>query len=218
MEGSAVGYTMASSNDSDVAYRPVLKVVWGEEATPQPTTPSPTWTPSPTPLPFVQVEKRGPAGPLVSGVPTQITYTVVVTNPWSGAINNVEVKDVLPLGTQFVSCTGGGEYDADTRTVTWKIASMEVSTSLTFEIIAELETYVKDGIIINLVQAVCDDCSGRARDHWPIAVLLPTDTPTPITLTPTVTDTPGATETPTLTPTGRTMRLVLIYKQAVVTR
>lgn len=216
LDGSAVGYTLASVNNANTAVRPALRVVWGQVATPQPTTPAPTLTPSPTPLPFVQVEKLGPAGPLVSGVPTQITYTVVVTNPWSGTITNVEVKDVLPLGTVFISCTGNGEYNAENRSVTWKIPSMAAGTSLTFEIIAELETYVKDGIIINLVQAVCDGCSGRARDHWPIAVVLPTTTPPTPTDTPT--QTPEATITPTLTPTAWVMQLVLIFKGFVISQ
>jgi uncharacterized repeat protein (TIGR01451 family) len=72
-------------------------------------------------------------GPSQTAPDTTVNYTISVSNRpidpdrprGTLALDNVVVTDVLPVGAEFVSATGGGTYDPATRTVTWQIDSLQ---------------------------------------------------------------------------------------------
>ena len=66
--------------------------------------------------PRLTVTKTGPASATVGD---QVTYTITVRNDGDIYASNVVVTDVLPEGLTYVSSSGNGTYDAETRTVTW---------------------------------------------------------------------------------------------------
>lgn len=61
-----------------------------------------------------------------------IPYTITLKNSAGFTLNNVEVTDVIPDGTEFVNAYNNGVYNADTNTVTFKAATIEAGQTLTF--------------------------------------------------------------------------------------
>jgi uncharacterized repeat protein (TIGR01451 family) len=53
-----------------------------------------------------------------------VAYTITYANDSPVSVTNAVITDVLPAGLDFVSATGGGTYNAGTRTVTWTIGSI----------------------------------------------------------------------------------------------
>ena len=57
----------------------------------------------------------------------ELTYTITWANDALDADTgksvaaNVTIKDAMPAGTEFVSASEGGTYDADSDTVTWNL-------------------------------------------------------------------------------------------------
>ncbi|MCO6455469.1 MAG: DUF11 domain-containing protein [Pirellulaceae bacterium] len=65
-----------------------------------------------------------------------VEYTIVLTNAGPDTATGVQVQDVVPLGFTTLPATisGGGSYNAGTRTITWNVASLGIaSVNLTFE-------------------------------------------------------------------------------------
>ena len=60
-----------------------------------------------------------------------VTYTLVYANAGNGDANSAVLTLPLPPGTTFLSATGGGTYDATTRTVTWPSGVVPAGTSST---------------------------------------------------------------------------------------
>lgn len=54
----------------------------------------------------------------------ELTYTICYENPNSYGVENVILTDTLPTEASFVSANNGGEYDADSHSVTWNIGSL----------------------------------------------------------------------------------------------
>lgn len=77
-----------------------------------------------TPVANLELRKTAPsdAGPL-----TNLTYTLNVANFGPSTAGAISVSDPLPVGTTYVSNTGGGVYNAGTRTVTWTAAGLDVT-------------------------------------------------------------------------------------------
>ncbi|MFZ1946399.1 MAG: FlgD immunoglobulin-like domain containing protein [bacterium] len=53
-----------------------------------------------------------------------IVYEIDYANPNEQDVHSVVLTDVIPVGTVFVSATGGGAYDSGTRTVTWSLGAL----------------------------------------------------------------------------------------------
>lgn len=60
---------------------------------------------------------------------TNLTHNINYTNPGPNSSQGAVVTDVLPWGLDFVSASGGGTYDAVTRTVTWSLGTVSSGTS-----------------------------------------------------------------------------------------
>jgi uncharacterized repeat protein (TIGR01451 family) len=65
------------------------------------------------------IAKTAPAS-IASGA--DLTYTITYGNTGQSSATNVVLKDPLPLGTSFVSATGGGQLSAGV--VTWNIGTL----------------------------------------------------------------------------------------------
>ncbi|MFH1086526.1 MAG: DNRLRE domain-containing protein [Chloroflexota bacterium] len=169
--GGLVGYSFNAVDHVDASRHPYLRVVYTILPTPTPTsTPSPT----PTPLPRVDVSKTGPSAPLASGTWATIDYSIVVRNPGGQAVTGVVVTDVLPLGTEFVQATDGGQSDNAKQYVVWHIGSLPAGASRTLGLTLGLPVWVKgDGVVVNLVRSRCVECSAAAQAAWEIPVVAP---------------------------------------------
>ncbi len=66
-------------------------------------------------------------GPGLRYVGRDATYTVNVLNSGRTATNNVRALYAVPEGFRFLSASGGGKYDQETRIVTWFVGSLNAS-------------------------------------------------------------------------------------------
>ncbi|HEY1663003.1 MAG TPA: tandem-95 repeat protein [Verrucomicrobiae bacterium] len=85
------------------------------------------------PLPDTSVLKTGPA---VVYADTNFVYTITVTNGGPGTASNVVASDSLPIGTAYVSASGGGTDTAGT--VSWNVGTVlpNASSNLTLTVTA----------------------------------------------------------------------------------
>jgi uncharacterized repeat protein (TIGR01451 family) len=77
----------------------------------------------------------------------EMTYEISYTNAGPAEASSAVLADVLPQGTEFVSASDGGTYDAGTRTVTWNLGTVNVgftgTRTLTVQVTApELTTLI----------------------------------------------------------------------------
>ena len=165
MPGGLVGYEFVSSEHLDAAHRPYLRVVYGIMPPP---------TPTPTPLPRVDVSKTGPTGPLTSGNWATIDYTITVANPGGDDVTGVVVTDVLPLGTEFVSSSDGGEVDNAKQYVVWQVGDLAAGETQSLGLTLGLQVWTKgDGMVVNVVRGHCAECVATDQDYWEIPVVAP---------------------------------------------
>jgi large repetitive protein len=78
-----------------------------------------------------------------------ITYTISAANFGPDAATNVVVSDVLPVGVTFVSATesiGTATYDADARTVTWTIGTLNTTDFPTLDIVVAVDAPSPAGV------------------------------------------------------------------------
>jgi len=73
--------------------------------------------------PFVTFTKTGP---LTADQGQTITYTMDYTNLGPAASEQVRITDQLPKGVTFVSASGPDSYNSSTRTVTWRLGTVDV--------------------------------------------------------------------------------------------
>ncbi len=101
------------------------------------------------------VKRAEPEGSVGEG--ELLTYTLSVTNDHDFDLNDVRVSDTLQgfenvdggsaLGVPaptFVSASDGGTYDADTRTVTWRVSQLGAGESVTFTLGVKMPEDVPD--------------------------------------------------------------------------
>ena len=172
LRGDAVGYSFASVDDIDPNVRPLLQIVYA-------TLPTPTPTPI---VPELEITKTGPIGPFYDPS-VDIRYEIVVSNKGTRDASGVVVTDVLPLGTVFDSCTGGGVNDRNLHTVVWTAPTLNVGpeNALTLEVSVHLADWVKaTGNIVNVASTSCEVCVGGLKvSAWPIVIGPSSPTPTP---------------------------------------
>jgi uncharacterized repeat protein (TIGR01451 family) len=66
-------------------------------------------------------------GPTRRYLERQATYTVSVSNPGTAPAKDVELTTQLPRGMKFVRANNAGQYDPQTRTVTWSLEELPPS-------------------------------------------------------------------------------------------
>ena len=60
-------------------------------------------------------------------------------NTGNADATQVAVTDQLPAGIDFVSATGGGSFDTNTRKVTWSIASLATGATQSFDLVVSVQ-------------------------------------------------------------------------------
>jgi uncharacterized repeat protein (TIGR01451 family)/fimbrial isopeptide formation D2 family protein len=88
-----------------------------------------------------------------SGVGTNATFTITLTNSGPSDATNVAVKDQLPSGLSYVSSTPSvGSYNSTTGI--WTVASLASGSSATLQIVAQITSL---GSITNTAQVTASD-------------------------------------------------------------
>ena len=88
-----------------------------------------------------------------SGVGTNATFTVTLTNSGPSDATNVAVRDQLPSGLTYVSSTPStGTYNSGTGV--WSVASLASGASATLQIVARIDSL---GAITNTAQVTASD-------------------------------------------------------------
>jgi extracellular elastinolytic metalloproteinase len=87
-------------------------------------------------------------GPAVAKPGSTITYTITFTNLGDTDDDDCEIDDLLGDDLTYVSSTGGGTYDAATRTVTWKTGPVASGTSRTFTVDAKVSDDAAAGSVL----------------------------------------------------------------------
>ncbi len=88
------------------------------------------------------------SAPATAGAGNNITYQIGYTNLGPATSSNAKIVDVLPAGVTFVSATGGGSYNASTRTVTWNLGDVPVGASGTRSLTVKVDSGVTVGTTI----------------------------------------------------------------------
>lgn len=81
--------------------------------------------------PAIDVEKSGPDKRFL-GRPA--SYVITASNPGNAAAGNVVVTDLVPVGMSFQSAGQGGAYDAQTRSVSWKLGELAAGASARLDV------------------------------------------------------------------------------------
>jgi len=71
-------------------------------------------------VPFIEIQKSGPA---VTAVP-DVTYTITYSNDSQSTALNVTITDAIPPGSTYVGSCCGGVYNAGTGEVTWDLGNL----------------------------------------------------------------------------------------------
>jgi uncharacterized repeat protein (TIGR01451 family)/fimbrial isopeptide formation D2 family protein len=88
-----------------------------------------------------------------SGVGTNATFTITLTNSGPSDATNVAVKDQLPAGLSYVSSTPSvGTYNSVTGI--WTVASLASGSSVTLQLVAQITSL---GSITNTAQVTASD-------------------------------------------------------------
>jgi len=141
----------------------------------------------------------------------ELSYDLTVTNDAAWDAPLTVVTDVLPESIEFVSATDDGEYDAETRTVTWELGTLDGGSERVVSVTARVVAGLDDGdTIVNTAMVTTEhgcagdgQCSSTDTDTVEVEELEETDEQTvepPVVTPPTVappTNTPTATPTPT---------------------
>ncbi|MDR3181734.1 MAG: DUF11 domain-containing protein [Planctomycetaceae bacterium] len=67
-------------------------------------------------------------------------FALNIRNNGNAAAKDFEIKSQVPLGTQFVSCSNGGEYDPQKSQVVWKVQSLAVGETFAAKIVCNPKT------------------------------------------------------------------------------
>jgi uncharacterized repeat protein (TIGR01451 family) len=157
--------------------------------------PSPTSVPTATPPPPPQVTIDKSADPSSVQVGDQVTFTLMVTNPGSVDLVDLQAEDTLPDAFTFVSASDGGSYDNSTRDIGWDVTGLAAGASTQVSYVATLS---QPGSWTNSACVDAADANGNEANDC-TAVSVNANTPTPTSAPP---PPPAATstETPTATP------------------
>ena len=110
-----------------------------------------------------------------------VTYTInVLTGVETDPATGVVVTDTLPAGLTFVSATGGGVWDANTRTVTWNVGNLASGDQFTATVTATVTGEAAAKTLVNTATVdsaqLDDQVSAQASIYVPSADLVLTKT------------------------------------------
>ncbi|MBC7260745.1 MAG: DUF11 domain-containing protein, partial [Chloroflexi bacterium] len=142
---------------------------------------TPTVTPTPTKRACLAISKTDWMDPIGAGWNTH--YTIVISNPCEVPLTQVIVTDVLPARVDYLSSWGDlpGEYDNETRTITWHIGRLGVGQRRTLVFRIHIRSSLEDWTLVNTAWAKSKEARSVSATEttgvW--GQLLPTVTDTP---------------------------------------
>ena len=74
-----------------------------------------------------------------------VTYTLKLNNPYTRALSAALVQDKLIDALSFVSASDGGTYDPATRTVSWKLGTLQPGETRTLTLVTTVSAAAVDG-------------------------------------------------------------------------
>ena len=87
----------------------------------------------------------------------QVTYTITYGNTGQQDASNTMIAEILPAGVSFVSASGGGVYNASTRTITWNIGTLaSETTGQTVSFVVKVDGIMAEGGTITHNQLTID--------------------------------------------------------------
>ena len=95
--------------------------------------------------PIVVVNMTAPA---TAARGANVEYSLTYHNAGPFASSNAKITDQLPPQVDFVSATGGGVYNATTRTVTWNLGTVNVGFTGTKKVTTRIKTTTAPGTAI----------------------------------------------------------------------
>ena len=104
-------------------------------------------------IPSADVELNKTVNNTQPNVGETVQFTLVAKNNGPQTAHNVALKDVLPVGLDYIDSSDGGVWDALTRTVTWPVvATLAANTNVTYYLTALVNSTSLAGTnVINLV-------------------------------------------------------------------
>ncbi len=135
--------------------------------------------------PHLTLAKSDTPDPVPAG--GQIVYTIQFGNTGSADATGVVITDGVPVGTTFVSATGGGTYNGGTNTVTWNIGTVAAGTSGSVSLTVQVGLGVPNGtVIVNTASMTASNASAPPNTVAstvavaPVLTFQKTDTPDPV--------------------------------------
>jgi fimbrial isopeptide formation D2 family protein len=87
-------------------------------------------------------------GPAVASPGSTVEYTITYTNLGDDDDDDCEIDDLLDDDLTYVSSTGGGTYDAATRTVTWTTGNVAAGATRTVTLTAKVSSSAGAGSVL----------------------------------------------------------------------
>jgi uncharacterized repeat protein (TIGR01451 family) len=94
------------------------------------------------------------------GKESLVDFQITVKNTGNKELRNIEVKDVLPSYMEYVY--GPDEYDASSRTATWKIEQINAGENKVFHLRARVQ---KDNLANGVIQ-LCNWSKAESEDNY----------------------------------------------------
>jgi LPXTG-site transpeptidase (sortase) family protein len=96
-----------------------------------------------------------------------LIYQLTISNNGSQAASGVEVSDVIPDHTTFVSAGDGGVYDSTNRTVTWPLFDLASAASVTRSVSVQVDLVIPADVTSLVNNAAVKDDGSNGVDPIP---------------------------------------------------
>jgi uncharacterized repeat protein (TIGR01451 family)/gliding motility-associated-like protein len=101
-----------------------------------------------------------------------ITYTINLASSSNINLLNIQVTDVLPDHTSYVSSSNGGTYDAGSRTVSWTISQVAPGETVSLQLVVSIDSDTEhQTVITNTVEASSGQISTVTSNDSEVEVL-----------------------------------------------